>query len=63
MEMASPGNQHCANSIGCLQTFTENSLLYSVFLYQHLYGRIYFIFHRVGLFVYFVYDFNNNNCF
>jgi len=24
-------------------------------------AQVYFIFHRVGLFVYFVYDFNNNN--
>ena len=29
----------------------------SVFVLAH----VYFIFHRVGLFVYFVYDLNNNN--
>ena len=44
-----------ARDIGILIDFLCSYL--SVFVLAH----VYFIFHRVGLFVYFVYDFNNNN--
>jgi len=44
-----------ARDIGILIDFLCSYL--SVFVL----ARVYFIFHRVGLFVYFVYDFSNNN--